>query len=95
MVSTGREHILLPCFVWLCDRSGDTGMSQTPPLSLPSYLAQGLKGGPRQQLTTDWGWDISLEWGLSGAAGIWGCGVGSRWAQEAFCLFPRKQNLRD
>lgn len=35
--------------------------SDTHLFSLPSYLAQGLKGGPRHQFTTDWGWEISLS----------------------------------
>lgn len=46
---------------------GERDESDPHLFSLPSYLAQGLKGGPRHQFTTDWGWEISSPGGEAGS----------------------------
>lgn len=67
---------------------GERDESDPHLFSLPSYLAQGLKGGPRHEFTTNWGWEISPPPGG-------GAGSGFQVGPEDLCLLPRKENLRD
>lgn len=65
-----------------------------PLLSFPSYLAQGLKGGPSDQLTiaTGAGTEVLWDWGWVTKSSV-ELRAGSRWTQEASCLFSREENL--